>query len=636
MKKLTHSLFAKTVAFILAVLTFTVTAAMTASVAVILVAGNGYADAADIKDEIADSYLESNANKLYWQYFDFSNDYEYTAEVINSYTERRNYYYTICNGNDEVLYTNFSGQDYSHTKTVTRNEEYIIDDETYIEQVTKITLYLKKDLPIKDLYTVALAMVDFCYGRFGLFIFFSALNFLLLMLLCVFLCAAAGHKRGEENVKSTSFDKIPLDIFTAFFVVLGIFEFILLDEMVRAGTILFLSIVSFTIIADFALLLIYIMSIAVRVKTDTLFKNTLVWIIISVVARFVDKNYKKYKYIAVNIPLVPQVSAIVGFLTIFNFFLAFASQSIIILLLYIIEAVLLVPIILYFVISLRKLQKAGEKIAGGDFECRIDTANLTGPLKSFGESLNNIGKGMQKAVNTKIKSERLKTELITNVSHDIKTPLTSIINYVDLLGKEKIESENAREYLDVLSRQSFRLKKLIEDLVEASKASTGNIVVNPTPCELGVLLAQTVGEYEERAKKNGLTIMLETEKEPVTVMADGRHLWRIFDNLMNNICKYSMPGTRVYLSLKRFNNKAVVTFRNISKATLNVSSDELTERFVRGDSSRNTEGSGLGLSIAKSLVELQNGKMVLTLDGDLFKVLLTFNTIANKEKNQNA
>lgn len=633
MKKLSHSLIAKTTAFILAVAIFAVTAAMTVSVAFMLILGNGYADATDIKDEIADSYLESNANKLYWQYYDFIDDYDYTAEVLKSYTERRNYYYTICDGNDEVLFTNFSGQGYSHTKTVTHTEEFFYGEENiYFEKVTKITLYLKEELPIKDQYTVAVAAVDFCYPRFTAFILFSAFNVLLLLLLCVFLCGGAGHKRGEDGVKVTSFDKIPLDIFTACFVFFGIFEFIILDEMANAGTLLFLFIASFTVIADFALLLLYVMSIAVRVKTDTLFKNTLVWIIISAVAKFVGRIFKKYNYIVKNIPLVPQVTAVVGFLTLFNLILALASQSFLIVFLYIAEVAVLVPLTLGFVISLRKLQKASERIADGDFEYRTDTENLTGPLKSFGESLNNIGNGMQKAVNAKIKSERLKTELITNVSHDIKTPLTSIINYVDLLGKEKIESENAREYLDVLSRQSLRLKKLIEDLVEASKASTGNITMNPTPCELGVLLTQTVGEYEERAENNGLSIVLETESEPVTVMADGRHLWRIFDNLMNNICKYSMPGTRVYLSLKRFNNKAVVTFRNISKATLNVSSDELTERFVRGDSSRNTEGSGLGLSIAKSLVELQNGKMVLTLDGDLFKVLLTFNTIANEEE----
>ena len=246
-------------------------------------------------------------------------------------------------------------------------------------------------------------------------------------------------------------------------------------------------------------------------------------------------------------------------------------------------------------------------------------------LKEYGETLNNIGEGLSVAVNEKIRSERLKTELITNVSHDIKTPLTSIINYIDLIKKQDIQDEKICGYIDILDRQSNRLKKLIEDLIEASKASTGNISVEKAPCELGILLSQAVGEFDERAKSKNLEIIVQDYKEALTVMADRKHLWRVFDNLMSNICKYSQNGTRVYLSLNKIDNRAIITFRNISENQLYVSSDELTERFVRGDSSRNTEGSGLGLSIAKSLVELQGGEMNICIDGDLFKVILSFN-----------
>ena len=240
------------------------------------------------------------------------------------------------------------------------------------------------------------------------------------------------------------------------------------------------------------------------------------------------------------------------------------------------------------------------------------------------EDLNNIAEGISRAVDERMKSERFKTELITNVSHDIKTPLTSIINYVDLLEKEEPENEKMREYLEVLSRQSGKLKKLIEDLIEASKASTGNLSVSLESCELGILMEQMAGEYAEKFEAKGLETVLTKPEKPVRILADGRHMWRIFDNLMNNIVKYAKPGTRVYLSLESSGGKAKLTFRNISEAQLNISGEELMERFVRGESSRSSEGSGLGLSIAKSLAQLQKGEMNITVDGDLFKVELIF------------
>ena len=231
---------------------------------------------------------------------------------------------------------------------------------------------------------------------------------------------------------------------------------------------------------------------------------------------------------------------------------------------------------------------------------------------------------MTKAVNERMKSERFKTELITNVSHDIKTPLTSIINYVDLLEKTEIQDETQKEYLDVLKRQSARLKKLIEDLIEASKASTGNLPVDREDLVADVFLTQIAGEFEEKLSASGLELILNKPEGTVRVSADGRHLWRVVDNLMNNICKYALPNSRVYVNLEETKDEVTMTFRNISRYPLNITSDELMERFVRGDSSRNTEGNGLGLSIASSLMELMKGKLKLYVDGDLFKVVLEF------------
>lgn len=280
--------------------------------------------------------------------------------------------------------------------------------------------------------------------------------------------------------------------------------------------------------------------------------------------------------------------------------------------------------ILWVVLQLRRLQKQAENMAAGDLDSKIDTKGLLWDLKRHGENLNQLSDGMVRAVDARMKSERFKTELITNVSHDIKTPLTSIINYVDLLKKEQLGNEKAQEYLEVLDRQSLRMKKLIEDLMDASKASTGNLTVEKELCDVNILLTQTLGEFEERLQQKDLKLIINKEESPIYLFVDNRYLWRIFDNLMNNICKYGQSGTRVYINIEKNQEKADIIFRNTSKYPLNISSEELMERFIRGDASRNTEGSGLGLSIAQDLCRLMDGSMKLYVDGDLFKVVLTF------------
>ena len=204
-------------------------------------------------------------------------------------------------------------------------------------------------------------------------------------------------------------------------------------------------------------------------------------------------------------------------------------------------------------------------MAEGNLSYKVNTAKMFWECRKHGENLNKINKGMTKAVDERMKSERLKTELITNVSHDIKTPLTSIINYVDLLSKEELHNEKAAEYLEVLDRQSSKLKKLIEDLVEASKASSGNLAVDSQQLEVGVFMTQTVGEFEEKLAAAGLELIISKPDEPVYIMADGRHVWRVFDNLMNNICKYAQTGSRVYVNLEAVSARVSITFRNISK-----------------------------------------------------------------------
>ena len=272
--------------------------------------------------------------------------------------------------------------------------------------------------------------------------------------------------------------------------------------------------------------------------------------------------------------------------------------------------------------QMQKVRDMGSALAAGDLDAQLDTEKMYFDIKRHAEDLNAIGVGMNKAVEQRLKSERLKTELITNVSHDIKTPLTSIVNYVDLLKKEDLPPA-ASEYLSVLDRQSHRLKKLTEDLVEASKASTGNIAVQLEPIVVNEIIHQAVGDYDEKLAAGKLEVIVNTYEGNLMALADGRLLWRVLDNLLSNVCKYAMAGTRVYVDLGARDGKVVLSVKNISRDPLNVSAEELMERFVRGDASRHTEGSGLGLNIARSLMDLMGGGFELYVDGDLFKAELT-------------
>jgi len=375
------------------------------------------------------------------------------------------------------------------------------------------------------------------------------------------------------------------------------------------------------------------MSFALRLKLGGWWKNSLCWWCVRLCAWLCKGCWKCVRAIGggiaaliLAVPLVWKVLVLFGIITLWEFIMwaIFHWNPGATLLFWGLEKLILLPIVLAVSLMLRRLERGGQAIAEGDLNYQVDSRHMLPVFKRHAEHLNRIGEGMNRAVEERTKSERMKTELITNVSHDIKTPLTSIINYADLIGKEPCENEKITEYAEVLHRQSERLKRLIDDLVEASKASTGNLDINLAPCEVGVLLTQTAGEYEYRLREQGLELVTRQPDKPLNIMADGRRLWRVFDNLMNNVCKYSQSGTRVYLTLERLNGQAVISFKNTSREELNLTPDELMERFVRGDAARKSEGSGLGLSIARSLTELQRGSMELTVDGDLFKVVLKF------------
>ncbi len=284
----------------------------------------------------------------------------------------------------------------------------------------------------------------------------------------------------------------------------------------------------------------------------------------------------------------------------------------------------LLPCFIRWVIEARRIQKASGALAAGDLTYKLNTAHLHMTWKTLGEDLNSIGDGMLLAVDERMRSERLKTELITNVSHDLKTPLTSIINYIDLLKNDDLPEDVRKEYIHILERQSGKLKKLTEDVVEASKAASGAVTVNADLFDVGELLEQSVGEYSERLQEAGVEPVIHTPEEMCRIWADARLLGRVLDNFITNIIKYAQPGTRAYFDLIVGPEETIIEVKNTSREPLDIPVEELMERFVRGDSSRSSEGSGLGLSIARSLTELMGGQMRLVLDGDLFKAEVRF------------
>ena len=301
---------------------------------------------------------------------------------------------------------------------------------------------------------------------------------------------------------------------------------------------------------------------------------------------------------------------------------------------FIIDIVAILFIVKYMA-DMQRILSVSKRIEAGELDAKVDTNKLLFNNKELGVSMNNLGEGLSHAVEASVRDERTKAELITNVSHDIKTPLTSIINYVDLLKREDIKNPKAKEYIEVLDNKSERLKQLILDLIEASKTSTGNIELERMNLNLVELLGQVIGEYEDKFAEKRLELVRNISAENVNIYADGRRVFRIIDNIFGNVYKYAQEGTRVYLNLGLGSDQkhVVLSLKNVSKEMLNISADELAERFVRGDKSRHTEGSGLGLSIAKNLTEMHDGTFKINIDGDLFSVIITLPVVEEVNNN---
>lgn len=505
-----------------------------------------------------------------------------------------------------------------------------------------------------EFYSEAKGWVDFAdqYGKYAIAI--ELLSVIVFVLSLLFLFCAAGHRTGDDEIHMTALDKIWYEALSGIVFLVDSFFIALMVFAVESDGIFnvtgFVTVEAELIAAILLVTLFFVLSTVTRIKAQKFWRYTLaywcwravryvwrkIWAVPASLLQSLKERRKENKaFYREHMSLfwrtiVALCVASLVILISFAVMCVAGYDSGLYVLWLLIVFILLWGVTLTLVMQMTKLQEGGRRIAEGDLSTPIDTRGMYGDFKEHAENINQAGIGIAHAVDKQMRSERFKTELITNVSHDIKTPLTSIINYVDLIKKEEIHDEKLEEYINVLDRQSGRLKKLIEDLIEASKASTGNLSVNFENCDARVLLTQIVGEFEEKTAANQLEMIVESPDRPVNVRVDSRHIWRVFDNLLGNICKYAQPGTRVYITLVQKDQSAVICFKNISRYQLNISNEELLERFVRGDSSRNTEGSGLGLSIAQSLTELMNGKMELAVDGDLFKVTLTFPVCTDK------
>ena len=518
-------------------------------------------------------------------------------------------------------------------------------EETLAERNKRIvvTLTVNPSLSKEDEYALIYHQAEQFYDNRNVIPVVCCAGTVLAFLCFIFLLCSAGHKNGREGITPSAIHEIHLDVYTVV-VAIGVFTGLYLAFGwigMNSGMInLIVLVVLFA--AEVIWCTLYCMELAIRLKMGKWWQNTILYRVFRFFGRFCKGFFRGIVKLIRGIPVVWRTVLLCLAVCVAEFFglMLFYHDTGVLLFFWAIEKVILCGTITFVALMCKELQEGSEALSDGDLNHKLDTSHMVLSFKEHGENLNSIGEGISAAVEQRMKSEHLKTELITNVSHDIKTPLTSIINYADLIGKEvsgdvkdtgdgagtetaQEREQHISEYAEVLLRQSQKLKKLLDDLLEASKATTGNLEVHPEVCDVSVLLSQAVGEYEQRFSEKKLETIVKQPEETVKVMADGRHLWRVFDNLLNNIYKYAQAGSRVYLNVEHDGQNANIIFRNMSAYPLEMSPEELEERFTRGDRSRYMEGNGLGLSIAKSLTELQKGDMEIVTDGDLFKVVIT-------------
>ncbi len=533
---------------------------------------------------------------------------------------------TLPTGATMPVYEHTFSYDWYDEKTGTY-QEYIL---TRVDgPVYTVELYLQEGAyqAVQDLELQAASLLwQLRYTMIGIFV--AALAVFTASL--TYLCFAAGHKPNQQGIAPGGLNRLPLDIYGAAAVVLSIFGVYgiafcasgVIDQQYRAWAISGM-VAAATVMAMALVGFVFAFAAQRKLGRRALLKRTLVgrvlvwcWHKGKWVWSFVWKAILRLMEV---LPLVWQW-LLAGLLFGLLLLISIRTKNGLLLLLTVTSYIAACA---YGSYAFGQLLKQAKEMNNGDLSVKKENPLLVGCFKNFALQLSSLSGVVSAAAQEQMKSERMKAELITNVSHDLKTPLTSIINYVDLLQKAETP-EAAQEYLQVLSRQSQHMKKLIEDLIEMSKASTGNLAVEPAKVDASEALNQALGEFADRLNAARLTTVLRLPENPLFIYADGKLVWRVLNNLLSNVVKYALSDTRVYIDLQQQGSKAILSLKNISRESLNITSEELMERFVRGDASRNTEGSGLGLNIAKSLMDLQHGQLTLVVDGDLFKVCLEF------------
>ena len=542
----------------------------------------------------------------------------YPEEINKLKAEKKNWSYQ-----DGNITTNIESINQESTKYMTSSSYSTDNFEGYeiYSNIDPSTLNYSNSLYVQQ------TVYNIFKGHENLPAYLIPLTAISIIAMVVYLIWATGHEKGKEGIQLNSIDRISYEIISIviMFVIGMMMSFAIASIESQIPQKILMSVFLLCYLIGYACLAVWVSTTIRRLKAKQFIRSFLTYKICRWIKVTIEKIFRKvtdkentnrkitiiyWGFVVISIILASTFWSGIGFIILIAFWIWVYYK------------------LLQYNKKVQKINEALRNIYEGNPNVKLNEEELEGTLKIMAKYINDIAGGFTNAIEQSLKSERLKTELITNVSHDIKTPLTSIINYVDLLKKEDINNAQIEQYIAVLDKKSQRLKKLIEDLVEASKVSSGNVKLNMEVINLKELLNQTVGEFEDKLEKKNLKIEMDLPTENVLIKADNRYLYRVIENVFSNITKYALEGSRVYIKLEKQKEAIYLEFKNISKDKLNISAEELMQRFVRGDKSRYTEGSGLGLSIAESLTELQGGKFKTDIDGDLFKVEIKWNDLA--------
>ena len=537
------------------------------------------------EDETFLYYLIKTGENNYYTNIPLTEQTDSIAKLQEQFTKKEGYYWNYDTIEDKVdtniQNDNLDSIKYTYFNSIEKEDQYTVN--TRIKESVQSRgeiFFTQKIFDIsKKLQNVPITIIPFIS--------------IFLLIFVVYLCVSVGHKKGVEGIYLSNFDKKPIDIicivvilviliFIAFILQTNIFAF---NVMSYTQFILQITVIIISYFSIYALTALILTTIIKRIKAKQLIKTTFIYKIIKTIQNNLNKLFETLSYDRKNF------LKIIGFIFL-NIFLIIIFREFGVFLDIIICGYAIYKL-MQKVKEFKVLKNITKNIYEGNTDIEINENNFSGELKEMSIYLKDISGGFSNAINESLKSERLKTELITNVSHDIKTPLTSIINYVDLLKKENIKEEKIKEYINILDNKAQRLKKLTEDLIEASKVSSGNVKLNVENINLKELINQLIGEFKDKFEKNNLKIEINMPNENVNILADNRYMYRIMENIFSNITKYALENSRVYIDMVKKEKYVIIEIKNISKEKLNISADELMQRFVRGDKSRYTEGSGL-------------------------------------------